>query len=476
MAHPALIDLLEPADADLIKQTLIDYQKAIPGNPIRDWNVGGVERTILELEAYHDGDLIQAAVPAMVGSGFPEFATRNWLSLLASQLFGISRNSAVVAVQSMTLRAGSIGYTINAGQLWFQGLTGNRWVNTTGGALSASGSLVVQVRAEGPGARYNDPAGTVRTMLTPLTGVTAANEALDFGAVVPGLVSSGTVTPSRTSGGVTPTPTAFLVRIESSGQVGAGAWSYSVDGGRSWRSGGAIDTTDLLLASGGGSGTTVTFTNGVVDPSFVAGDMFSFGTPGTSFITAGRDQEPDAELAARCLARWPDISVPPAQSRWLMWAQRASAEVTRVRAEEDPSYFGKLYLTLAGILGPVSGGAVSAVQAYVDPRAPLGRIVVAQNASPLEITAGGTVLAPAAQLTEVQAAAQEAWVATLVAADIGGVVLVADLVQAVMDAGAVDFLDPQLNGGSDIVLASTEVAILDTSTPLLASQLTWAVV
>jgi hypothetical protein len=186
MADPTTSDLLEPADADAIKQTLIDYQKAIPGNPIRDWNVGGVERTILELEAFHDNDLIGAAVPAMIASGFPEFAVKDFLSLGAPQLFGINRNPPVAAVQTLTLRAGSIGYTITAGKLWFQGLTGNRWVNITGGSLASSGSLVIQIQAEGPGARYNDPAGTIRTMLTPLIGVTASNEAPDFSVVVPG--------------------------------------------------------------------------------------------------------------------------------------------------------------------------------------------------------------------------------------------------------------------------------------------------
>jgi hypothetical protein len=211
-----------------------------------------------------------------------------------------------------------------------------------------------------------------------------------------------------------------------------------------------------------------------VNPSFAAGDLFSFATPGTPFLTLGKDQEPDSELAVRCLAQWPDISVPPAQSRWLTWAQRASAEVTRVRAEEDPVYYGRLYLTLAGILGPVSGGAVTAVQAYIDPRGPLGRILVAQAATTLQIAGGGTVVVPAARLAEIQAAAQASWVLVLEGSDIGGTVRIADLVKAVMDAGAIDFLSPQLNSGSvDIALAATQVAILNTSTPLLANQLTW---
>jgi len=477
MANLAPTDILAPPTDAQIKQALIDGMKAIPGFPIDDWNSGGVMRTLVELEALADGDLMGAAIPAMVGAAALDFANSPWLTLAAQQLYSLSRTDAVLAIQSLTLTCdGSHGpYTIAAGQLWFQAASGRRWVNRTGGTLNISSTLAIQIQAEGPGASYNDAAGTIKTMLTPLAGVTAVNAAADFSAVAAGATNSstGTVTPSRTSGGVTPTTATFILRIDSSGQVGAGAWSYSADGGRTFISAGVIGTTDLVLASGLPSGTRVTFANGAGTPSFVAGDRFSLATPGTSFVTVGRDQESDVALIARCKARWPDLTQPPAQSRYLKWAKAASAEVTRVRLEEDGTYRGKLYVTLAGAAGAVTGGAVSAVQAYIDPRAPIGRIVVARAADPLEITASGTVQVPVAQLAAVQAAAQTRWQAVLLAADIGQVVRVADLVRAVMDAGATDFLSPQLNGGGNVALASTKVAILPASTPLLAQQLTW---
>jgi Baseplate J-like protein len=478
MADLTPTDILLPPTSDEIKQSLIEGLQVIPGNPIDDWHSGGVTRTVVELERLTDEDLMQAALPAMLGQAAVDFpgTTSPWLTLSAAQLYSRTRVAAVTAVQTETLTCdGSHGpYTITAGQLWFRSATtGNRWVNTTGGTLNTSGTLAIQIQAEGPGATYNDPAGTIRTMLIPLAGVTAVNTATDFSPIVPGTNSTGTLAASRTTVGVAPTAATFLIRIDSSGQVAAGAWSYSVDGGRTYRSAGAIATTDLVLASGGASGTRVTFTNGAASPSFVAGDLFSFTTPGSSFVTVGKDQESDATLIARCQARWPDLAVLPTQSRYLKWAKAASAEVKRVRLEEDATYLGKLYVTLAGVAGPVSGGAVTAVQNYINPRAPIGRIIEARNSSAVEILGAGVVTVAAAKLAAIQADAQARWQATLFAADIGQVMRVSDLERAVMDAGAIDFTGAQLNGGGNVTLASTKVPVLPAATPLLANQLTW---
>jgi uncharacterized phage protein gp47/JayE len=479
MADLTPTDILAPPTDDEIKASLIEGLQAIPGNPIDDWHSGGVTRTIVELEQMADESLMQRALPAMLGQAAVDLpdTTSPWLTIDAAQLYSLARVGAVTAVQTLTLTCdGSHGpYTITAGQLWFRSdTTGNRWSNTTGGTLNTSGTLAIQIQAEGPGAAYNDPAGTIRTLLTPLSGVTAVNTATDFTAVTAGANSTGTLAASRTSAGVAPTAATFLVRIDSSGQVGAGAWSYSVDGGRTFRSAGVIAIADLVLATGAPSGTRVTFANHAsVSPSFVTGDLFSFTTPGSSFVTVGKDQESDPALVARCQARWPDLAAVRTQSRYLKWAKVASTEVRRVRLEEDATYLGKLYVTLAGVAGPVSGGAVTAVQAYINPRAPIGRIVVARNSFPAEITGAGVVTVAAAKLVAIQADAQARWQAILFAADIGQVVRVSDLVRAVMDAGAIDFTSPQLNAGGNVTLASTEVPVLPAATPLLANQLTW---
>jgi hypothetical protein len=476
-------DILLPASDDQIDASLIAYLQSIPGFPVSDWENGGVMKTIVELEKLGMGDLFRNAIPAMLGAGVLDFCNDAWIGLLAAQLYHLTRTTPVLATQTLTLSCDSSHgpYTITAGQLWFKGLTGNRWNNTSGGTLSTGGTLSVNIAAEGPGASYNDPAGTIKKLDPQLPGVTCVNVASDFSPIVPGLLSSGTVAASRTSGGTPPTQASFILRIDAAGQVGAGGWSYSTDGGKSFLSAGVIGTTDLLL-NGVASGTRVTFTNGGGNPSFVTGDLFSFSTPGSSFITVGKDQESFKALVARCKARWPDLTAKPTQSRYLKWAKAASAEVTRVRLEEDASYAGRLKVTLAGLAGAVTGGAVTAVQAYMDPRAPIGRIILAQAATTAAITASGTVTVPYAKKVAMQAAAQTAWQTKLFATDIGGRVRVADLVKAVMDTGAIDFQGAQVAKGAGspvstfIDLATTEVAVLPSATPLLANQLFWKTV
>jgi hypothetical protein len=478
MADLTPSEIIVPPTDEEIGEALLKYMRAIPGFPINDWNSGGRVRTLYETEKLTLGNLLQGAIPAVLGAGVPDFAGEAWIGLVADQLYKLARAGALLATQTMVLTCdGSHGpYTITPNQLWFTGPTGNRWTNTTGGTLSTSGTLSITIAAEGPGGQYNDPAGTIHTYEVALAGVTASNTAADFTPVAIGASSSGTITPSRTSVGVAPSQASFLIRIDSSGQVGAGAWSYSVDGGKTFRSAGTIATTDLLLAGGGASGTRVTFANGAGTPSFVSGDLFSFSTPGSSFITKGKDQEALETLIARCHARWPDLAVKPKESRYAKWAKQASASVVRVRLEEDASYPGRLYLTLAGLTGTVSAGIATTVQAYVEQRQPIGRIIVAQPAVTQEVAATGTVYVSAANKTKIQAAAQAAWQVKLFGTDVGGVVRVSDLVRSVMDAGAIDFVSPQLNGSGTIVpLPATKVAILPAAAPLLANQLTWAV-
>lgn len=469
MATPT--EILAPATDDEIDQKLIDYMRAIPGFPINDWHSGGGMKTLVALERKAMSDLIQSAVPGVIGAGSITYADEGSAMIVAKHLWGLDRVGAVIAQQRMVLTCdGSHGpYTIVAGQFWFTGPTGNRWLNSTGGVLATGGYLVVTIVAEGPGAKYNDPAGTVHTFEPSLPGITASNTAADFTPITSSGFSTGTVAVSRTVIGVAPTPATYILRIDSSGQVGAGAYSYSTNGGKTWTSLGSIAATDI-------NGTHIAFTNGAATPSFVAGDTFSFSTPGSSFTTLGKDREAIKTLAVRCKARWPDLSTPKVESRYSKWAKKASANVTRVAIQEDGGYPGRLILTLAGVAGPVAGGDVTAVQAYMDPRAPIGRIILVQNSTAWEITAGGVVTVAAARKATVQAIAQALWTALLFTTDIGGIVRLSELVKAVMDAGAIDFQGATLNtvaANYTGMVGTNKVAILPVATPLLANQLNW---
>jgi hypothetical protein len=187
----------------------------------------------------------------------------------------------------------------------------------------------------------------------------------------------------------------------------------------------------------------------------------------------GADEEPDAALIERCEARWPSLEDVPDEDRLVRWAKAASTEVTRVRLDADPTYAGGILVTVAGAGGAVTGGAVTAVQEYFDERSAITDLNTAQNATNVQIDATGTVTVSAALADQVKAKAQEAWVAYLLAAQIGTAVFIDELTRAVIDAGAIDITDQELNGAGDVALASDQVP---TPGDDLADALTWVTV
>lgn len=234
--------------------------------------------------------------------------------------------------------------------------------------------------------------------------------------------------------------------------------------------------------SGGGT-LDVTFTAETPGAARALVSALSSPLPGVTFADVGiaiislvpqfgADEESDPALALRCQSRWPDLSLVPADDRLVRWAKAASTEVTRVRLDADFPNPGGIVVTVAGPSGAVSGGAVTAVQAYFDARSPITDYNTAQNATNLAIDAAGTVTVTAATEAAVQAAANAAWVAYLMETQIGATVFLSRLIQAVMDAGARDFTGATLNANGDVALGSTQVPIPGGD---LAAQLTWNV-
>jgi len=188
----------------------------------------------------------------------------------------------------------------------------------------------------------------------------------------------------------------------------------------------------------------------------------------------GRDEERDASLLKRCNDRWPDPDATLAEQddRVVKWAKAASSQVTRVRVDADPVNAGGVVLTLAGSLGPVGDDVPGIVDAFISARLPITDFVTVQNSSKAGVQPGGTVTVPAAVISQVQGAADANWNAYLAATQIGSDIEISRLIQAVMDAGAIDFRGWSLNGlVTNAPLGPTGVAL----PPLggLTSALTW---
>ncbi|HVZ88104.1 MAG TPA: hypothetical protein VHG72_14120 [Polyangia bacterium] len=185
----------------------------------------------------------------------------------------------------------------------------------------------------------------------------------------------------------------------------------------------------------------------------------------------GSDPDTDTAVKAAISDRFPDPAAIPTQDRVIGWALAAGTTTTRCRLDPDPALAGGAILTVAGASGPVPSGDVTTVGTYVLARQPITDNITVSNASAATVTPGGTVTVPAAAEAAVQVAADAAWALYLSNSQIGADVYLLQLIKAVMDAGATNFLNPTLNGaGEDLALTSNQVPV---SAGTLTALLTW---
>lgn len=195
-------------------------------------------------------------------------------------------------------------------------------------------------------------------------------------------------------------------------------------------------------------------------------------------IRFGSDDESDAALLTRILARWPSLTAVANTPRVVRWALAADPSITRVKAEAA-GYPNGFNVTLASSAGGVTGGALTAATTAIQTKAGIGKVYNVQSATTVAVQAAGTVWCFKGTIPAVQAAAQAAWATYLGTLTIGTYVSFSKLIACVMDAGAYDYQSPAMGpaGGpyftQDIGLTGTQVPILPTSPPDLAGQLTW---
>lgn len=182
----------------------------------------------------------------------------------------------------------------------------------------------------------------------------------------------------------------------------------------------------------------------------------------------GRDEERDASVYRRCDERWPVIDVVTDDTdRVVKWVKASSTAINRVRMDPDPANPGGVVITVAGPNGPVTpvggtvvAGPVGVAQQYVYARMPITDFVTVQDSRTLTILGNGNVTIPSSRMTAAKAAADAAWNKYLGTTQIGDQIKLAELVQAVMDAGAINFTNYRLNAlPLNVPLASDQVGV-----------------
>jgi uncharacterized phage protein gp47/JayE len=406
MATPTLTQLLTPQTNAQIMQQLLNAAQG-NGLPVTDWAVGGVMRTLMQMVADAIYDESGTLIPQIAGGGFVDYATGtssgspgDWLGLLAQQVYSLTRIAATSTLGNVLLSNSSgSAYTIQPGQLWITGPTGNQYNTTSGGTLNAGGTLSIAVQSATvnnslAGQNYTDGPNTLTTLITPLPGVTVNNPAPDFSSVAQVGTGTGTITLSRTTGGTPPTPANVTILINTSGAVGVATYSYSINGAAYVSLG--TTAASAALAS---TGTTVALSG-----TFTANDTYSWSSPGSWMTQPGANQETDASLAARMKARWPSLSGVPTANVYALWAKQASASVTSVYVTPDATVPGQVDVMVAGQAGTLPGGTIAAVQTYIQQRAPITDKVNVISPVNLNVTIAGTVTVQAKYLTTQQAA------------------------------------------------------------------------
>jgi hypothetical protein len=178
MAVPTLQELFVGKTTDQILASMLQVGSQL-GFPITAWQSDDAGRELLfifadQVSTYSDLSSISA------GGGLLDYANGAWLTLLAFQLYDVSRIDATFGTCTVRLtNAGAVQYVIAPGEARFSLETGTHagatYTNTTGGTLNPGSTLDLVIQADESGTDSNAPVGTITGMVTPLLDVTVVN-------------------------------------------------------------------------------------------------------------------------------------------------------------------------------------------------------------------------------------------------------------------------------------------------------------
>jgi hypothetical protein len=472
MAAPTLQDLLTPRDQPTIEQTLLSSLQAAPivggvenSFPVTDWEPGGFERTTLKMTAAGLADR-ENLVQMLTAAGYLDLAStivdgdgnlvEGWAELLASQGFGIDRGAATFAQQSLVLTCtnGPGPYTRAAGEIVaYSPSTGNKYANVASVTIPNAGSVVTTFQAQSPGSQYQDPAGSIIALITPMPGVSVSNPLQAAG--IPVSTISGTGSIAVTSTAVTPTPRTIALVFTTGGQASDASAQYTL----TIYQGTSIATTGPFAAASTvtiGGDVTLTFADGPGSTqSYDSGDTWTVTVPGSPLLQTGSDAETLAQLVQECHDRFPSLSDVPTMGRieGLVFAcsKAQGLGIVKVRSSPSADVAGVENVYIAGTTATATPTQVAAVQSSLNAHASLIGAAFVAAASPYSVTVGGIVKCRRGTTGTVQTAADKAWAAYIAAMAIGGnppdgLIEQAALIGILMAAGALNVSGMSLNG------------------------------
>lgn len=155
-----------------ILATGLELAEAI-GLPVTSWRVGDPTRTLFQFVASILGSR-ESTTSEFVRSAFLSTASGDWLTVVASELYGVDREEATYATSTITLtNSGGGYYPIGVGDLTVKSsVNGKTYHNTSELTLTASSSGDVDVVCDEAGSAGSAGANEINTMITSYIGVT----------------------------------------------------------------------------------------------------------------------------------------------------------------------------------------------------------------------------------------------------------------------------------------------------------------
>lgn len=344
------------ADSFLVGDT---YTVATFTPPLQttSWGPFAVPRVLMEVFAVAFS-ILKNLILKIASGGLLRYAKGKWLTLLADEVYDCQRFAGVATqgIAKISDTAGAGPFTLQQDIFLLQTAGGLRYRAVATVTLPLNGTnVVVLMRAESPGAKYNVGGAALVVVGTPLPGITATNDV-------------------------------------------------------SWIS------------------------------------------------IQGTDDETDPELVTRCEQKWSSLAPAFTDDGYAFYAKKAApGAVARTHSRVSLSVPGQADLYLAGSAGGVSGGVVTAVQAFLDQIEPQCCSVNVQSATPHVFTIAGTAYylsSHAGMVVSDTDAALSKFFATVA---IGGSMYLSQLIDAIQDVPGMRNVD--LGGGLvDTALAATEVA------------------
>lgn len=154
-----------------IFSTGLEVAKAL-GVPVTSWRTGDPTRSLYKFVAQKLAAL-DGVSGQFIKSGFLSTASKDWLTVLAYEVYNVTRGEATYATPTVTVKnTGGALYEIESGDLTFKNtITGKTYHNTNTGTLSAGATVVFDLVADEAGSDSSAGENEINELVTTLLKV-----------------------------------------------------------------------------------------------------------------------------------------------------------------------------------------------------------------------------------------------------------------------------------------------------------------